>query len=96
VPARHPGPASAADEVRVDEDIVFQGDTCGQQVDAISDNPVSIFKHDEQVEVGIWLEIAARLGAKQPNADDAAIAPLCQAGCEFLKSGLLVGLQVGG
>jgi hypothetical protein len=56
-------------------------------VDAIASHPVSLFKHDEQVQVGIRLEIAASLGAKQPNADDAAIAPLEQTGCEFLKIG---------
>jgi hypothetical protein len=45
-------------------------------VDAITDNPISLFEHDEQVQVGIRLEIATSLGAKQPNADDAAIALL--------------------
>ena len=64
--------------------------------DAIAYHPVSLFKHDEYVKIGIRLEIAASLGAKQPNADDTAIAPLKQTGCEFLKGRLLVSLQVGG
>jgi hypothetical protein len=56
-------------------------------VDAIAGHPVSLFEHDEQAQVGIRLEIAASPGAKQPNADNAAIAPLEQTGCEFLKIG---------
>ncbi len=65
-------------------------------MDAIADHPVSLFEHDEHVQIGIKIEIAASLGTKQPNAGNAAIAPLKQAGCKFLQSGLFVGLQVGG